>query len=60
MILNNFGSSNVEIKKGDRIAQIIFLKKEEVDFEEVNEFEDATVRRTKGFGSTGLKSAFSC
>ena len=48
------------IKKGDRIAQIIFLKKEEVDFEEVNEFDDTTVRRTKGFGSTGLKSAFSC
>ena len=60
MILTNFGSSNVVIKKGDRIAQIIFLKKEEVDFVEVNEFDDTTVRRTKGFGSTGLKSAFSC
>ena len=37
VILTNFSAWNVEIKKRDRIAQIIFLKKEEVDFEEVDE-----------------------
>ena len=42
MILTNFSPWNGEIKKGDRIAQIIFLKKEEVDFEEVIEFDDKT------------------
>ena len=30
----------------------MFLKKEEVDFEEINEFDDNTVRGIKGFGST--------
>ena len=43
---------NVDIKKGDKIAQIMFLKKGEVDFGEVNEFVGNTVRGIKGFGST--------
>ena len=45
---------NIEIKKGDRIAQIVFHKKEKVDFEEVNEFDDKTCQGSKGFGWTGL------
>ena len=56
VILTNFSSWSVDIEKGDRIAQIMFLKKEEVEFEEVNEFDNRTVRDTKGFGSTGLKT----
>ena len=60
VILTNFSSWNVEIKKGDRIAQIIFLKKEEVTFEELDEFEDTTIRATKGFGSTDVKKTLSC
>ena len=55
MILTNFSAWNVEIKKRDRTGQIVFLKKEEVDFEEVDEFDHCTSRGTKGFGSTGLK-----
>ena len=35
VILTNFSSWNVDIKKGDKIAQITFIKKEEVDFEEI-------------------------
>ena len=35
VILTNFSSWTVDIKKGDKIAQIMFIKKEEVDFEEV-------------------------
>lgn len=34
---------------------MIFLKKEELDFIELNEFNDKTYRDTKGFSSTGLK-----
>ena len=52
VIPTRFLSWNVDIKKGDKIAQIMFLKKEEVDFEEINEFDDNTVRGIKGFGST--------
>ena len=33
---------SVDIEKGDRIAQIMFVKKEEVEIEEVNEFDDKT------------------
>ena len=52
VILTTFLSWNFDIKKGDKIARIIFLKKEEVDLEEVNEFDDNTVRGTKGFSLT--------
>ena len=33
VILTNFCSWSVDIEKGDRIAQIMFLKKEEVEFD---------------------------
>ena len=56
VILTNFSSWSVNIEKGDRIAQVMFIKREEVEFEEVDEFDDATVRGTKDFGSTGLKT----
>ena len=45
----------VDMKKEDKIAQIIFLQKEEVTFEEVDKFDDTTIRGVKGFGSTDLK-----
>ena len=53
--MTNFSSWNIDIEKGDRIARIIFLKKEEVNFVEINEFDDKTDRDMEGFGSTGLK-----
>ena len=52
IILTNFAASDVEIKIGDRIAEIIFLKSEEVSFDEVEKFDDRTSRGTGGFGST--------
>ena len=52
VFLTNFDSSTVEIKVGDRIAQIMFFRKEQVTFEEVDVFNDSTVRRVNGFGST--------
>ena len=43
-----------EIKKGDRIAQLVIQKFEPVTFEEVDEL-SSTERNAGGFGSTGTK-----
>ena len=51
VILTNFHSSDLNIKVGDRIAQIMFLKTEEASFDEVFEL-GATARGSGGFGST--------
>ena len=42
----------IEIRKGDRIAQLIIIKAEEVDFAEVDELSE-TERGSGGFGSSG-------
>ena len=52
VILTNFDSFDMEIKIGDRIAQIMFLRTAGTLFEEVVELNDSTVRRVNGFGST--------
>jgi dUTP pyrophosphatase len=44
--------NNVEIKAGDRIAQIIIEQYDESNFIEVDEL-DGSIRGTKGFGSSG-------
>ena len=49
VILTNFPASNVDVKIGDRIAQIMFIKPEVVTSEEFNNFTDDTVRNTRGF-----------
>ena len=49
--LINHGENQVEIKKGDRIAQLV-IQRYESDWMEVSEFDD-TERGTGGFGSTG-------
>ena len=41
------------IKKGERIAQLILKKVEQIEWEEVEEFSEITERNTGGFGSTG-------
>ncbi|MDR1861695.1 MAG: dUTP diphosphatase [Candidatus Ancillula sp.] len=51
-LLNTDQSSPAEFKKGDRIAQIVFQKFEEVQFDEVDEL-PGTFRGKLGFGSTG-------
>ena len=40
IILTNFTACDVDIKIGDRIAQIIILKTAERSFEELSEFTD--------------------
>ena len=44
--------TQIEIRKGDRIAQLIIIKAEEVDFTEVDELSE-TERGRGGFGSSG-------
>ena len=52
VILTNLSDRAKEIETGDRIAQVLFAKKEETEFKEVSEF-DQTERYCKGFGSSG-------
>jgi dUTP pyrophosphatase len=51
VILFNFGKKDFEIKKGDRIAQLIISKVERIDLVEVKDLE-STKREDGGFGST--------
>ena len=41
------------VKKGERIAQLVLKKVEQIEWEEVEEFSEITERNTGGFGSTG-------
>jgi dUTP pyrophosphatase len=52
VLLFNLSNEQFNIKKGDRIAQMIVKKYEHVDVEEVNDLNDST-RSSGGFGSTG-------
>ena len=52
VILFNHGSEKFEIKKGDRIAQLILEKCETPFIDEVEEIKD-TQRGTRGFCSSG-------
>jgi len=54
VILINHGSSSFEVKRGERIAQIVFNKFESAELIEVDELSE-TVRGEGGFGSTGKK-----
>ncbi|WP_326909130.1 dUTP diphosphatase [Sedimentibacter sp. MB31-C6] len=53
VILINLGDKEFTINNGDRIAQMIFIKHEQADFELVEELQD-TERGKGGFGHTGV------
>ena len=54
ILVDNYGSSPFVIKKGDRIAQIVFNKVPTADFEEGEvEAEEDNSRGENGFGSSG-------
>lgn len=55
VILANLGDENFEIKRGDRIAQIIPASVQRATFAEVDTL-DETARGAGGFGSTGVVS----
>lgn len=48
--LYNFGDASVEVKRGERLAQVIILKMEKVELEEVAK---PAAPDRKGLGSTG-------
>ncbi len=53
VILVNQGSETFFFERGDRIAQMVFTKVEQVKFEEVDAL-DKSDRGLGGYGSTGL------
>jgi len=52
VILINHSNAPFEVKKGERIAQMVFSKFESAELREVNELSE-TARGEGGFGSTG-------
>ncbi len=56
VILFNFGKTDFEIKKGDRIAQLVLEKISMAQVEETDDL-DETVRGDGGFGSTGVSTS---
>jgi len=53
VILINLGDKDFTINSGDRIAQMVFIKHEQANFELVEQLED-TERGAGGFGHTGV------
>jgi len=53
VLLLNHNSMDYEVRKGDRIAQLIVERLDDQDWMEVEEL-DVTERAEKGFGSSGL------
>jgi dUTP pyrophosphatase len=53
VVMTNLNAVPVDIKPGDRIAQLRIVRRIEAMFEEVPELAEAP-RGTKGFGSTGV------
>lgn len=53
VILTNFGKKDFSIKRGDRIAQMVFAKVQRVTLKQVSELEDSD-RGSGGFGHTGI------
>jgi len=53
VVVTNLGAEAVDIKVGDRIAQLRIVQRIEADFEEVIEL-GVAARGANGFGSTGV------
>jgi dUTP pyrophosphatase len=52
LLVNTDPDSDYDVRRGDRIAQLVIQKVEYVEWEEVDQL-DETKRDTFGFGSTG-------
>jgi dUTP pyrophosphatase len=52
-IMANFSKEPYNIKKGDRIAQLVVTKVLRMEYQETNELHPKGDRGDKGFGSTG-------
>ena len=54
VIMTNLLDRAIEYETGDRIAQVLSIKKKDVEFEEISNFDDfQTDRRSKGFSFSG-------
>jgi dUTP pyrophosphatase len=53
VVVANLGEVAIEVKPGDRIAQLRIVRRIEAEFEEVEELAEAA-RGAGGFGSTGV------
>ncbi len=53
LLLNTDRDEAFEVGIGDRIAQLVVVRAEELEFEAMDELDD-TVRAGRGFGSTGV------
>ena len=54
VILVNLSNETVKIEDGERVAQLVFCKVEQVQLNEVAELNEST-RGAGGFGSTGVR-----
>ncbi len=54
VVMINHGEEDFKIEKGNRIAQMIFEKIDQAEFEEVKDL-SITERGNGGFGSSGIK-----
>jgi len=54
ILLFNFSDKPFTIRRGDRIAQMVFAKIEKAEFQQVDQLSDTT-RGDGGFGHTGVK-----
>ena len=50
-------AGEIEIRPGDRIAQLVFTRVARPEFAIVAEFSDSGSRQESGFGSTGIEAA---
>ena len=55
VVLFNHGDEDLEVKRGDRVAQLILEKISYADIIEVADL-DSTARGEGGFGSTGVST----
>ena len=55
VVMFNHGDSDLEVKHGDRIAQLVLEKISYADIVEVDNL-DETERGSGGFGSTGVET----
>lgn len=55
VILANFGEHSFSLRRGERIAQLVFARVERVELASVGRLKE-TVRGSQGFGSTGSSS----
>lgn len=54
VVLFNHGENDLEVARGDRVAQLVLERIAILDVEEVDDLE-CTTRGAGGFGSTGVK-----